>query len=510
MEVSVQQTVSMQEYLQVLARVEDLEAQLAWFQRQFFGRKSERFVPDIPGQLLLDFGGTGVDVAAVEAVKQTIEAHERSVPSKKSAHQGREALPADLPRVKEVIEPQEDTTGMVRIGEDITEVVEYEAGRVWVRQTIRPRYARTEEQQAAAEAAAEAEGQTPPPTVIQAPAPDGPFPRLKAGISFLVHILISKYVDHLPLYRISGQLARQGLKIPDSTLVQWVKTAADHLLPLYEIYKIVLLRAIYLQMDETTLKVLEDGKGKCHLGYLWTAFDPVNKLPCFFYQKGRDHKGPKEFLERFAGILQCDGYSVYETLDKKMKSIELTHCMAHIRRKFFDAQKNDTKRAQTALTFIKALYLTEEKARLQQMNALQRFDLRQKEAKPVFDLLTTWLQEQYNKVTPQSAIGKAIAYALRLWDNMGRYLTDGSIEIDNNLVENVIRPAALGRKNYLFAGSHEAAQRTAMLYTFFSACKQHGISPEIWLTDVLNRMYLHPVNRLEELLPQNWMPKNEG
>lgn len=498
----------MEVHLQVLAQMADLKARLAWFERQFFGRKSERFVPDTPGQLLLDFGAASPGEAVVEAVKQQVEAHERSAPTKQPAHQGREAIPADLPRISQTIEPEGDTGGMVRIGEDISEQIEYEAGRIWVRQTIRPRYARPEAQQAEAEAAAEAEGRTPPPQIVQAPAPDGPFPRLKAGVSLLVHILVSKFVDHLPLYRISGQLARQGLKIPDSTFGQWVKTAADHLLPLYKAYETVLLRAVYLQMDETTLKVLEDGKGKCHLGYLWAVFDPVNRLPLFFYQKGRDHKGPKAFLERFAGTLQCDGYSVYETLDKKMGAINLTHCMAHIRREFFEAQRNDAKRAQTALTFIKLLYAIEEKARLRQLSAGQRLELRQKEAKPVFEALKTWLDAEYQKVLPKSAIAKAIAYALHRWGNMARYLTDGKLEIDNNLVENSIRPAAIGRKNYLFAGSHEAAQRTAMLYTFFSACKQHGINPETWLRDVLNRLYLHPVNRLEELLPQNWKPKD--
>lgn len=269
-------------------------------------------------------------------------------------------------------------------------MLQYEAGRIWVQQIIRPRYARTRAQQAAAETQAAAQNAPSRAQIVQAAVPDSPFPRLKAGVSLLVYILISKFVDHLPLYRIMGQFARQGLKIPDSTMCQWVSVAADHLLPLYKVYEKQIFRATCLQMDETTLKILEDAKGKCHLGYLWAVFDPVNKRPFFFCQKGRDHRGPKELLQSFAGTLQCDGYSVYETLNKKLNTMQLLNCMAHIR-------------------------------------------------------------NEYNKVLPASKTGKAIAYALHRWDNMSRYLTDGTLETDNNLVENIIRPAAIGRKNYLLS-----------------------------------------------------------
>ncbi len=245
------------------------------------------------------------------------------------------------------------------------------------------------------------------------------------------------------------------------------------------------------------------------MGYLWAAFDPVRKLPFFFYEKGRGHKGPLALLDDFVGTLQCDGYSAYETLDKKVSGLRLLGCMAHIRRKFFEAKGNDEKRAQQALAFIRHLYAVEEEARLLGLTHAERLELRQKNAKPVFDTLGNWIKEEYQKVLPASAIGKALAYAIRRWDYMAHYLTDGSLEIDNNLVENSIRPAAIGRKNYLFAGNHESAQRIAVLYTLLSACKQHGVNPEAWLTDVLNRMYKHPVNRLEELLPQNWKPAGQ-
>ncbi len=495
------QTIPLNDYQKVVAENTDLKQRIAWFERMVFGRKSERFVPaePVPGQLNIAFDPEQDNVVE-QSVRQLIEAHERKVPEKKeSAHKGRIPIPADLVRVEEVIEPDEDVSGMKRIGEDVTEVLEYEAGRIWVRRIVRPKYAWAETNKE------NSEGQ-----IVQAPAKDLPFGRSKAGVSLIAHILISKYVEHLPLHRLIARFARSGLKIPPATMGQWVKTGADPLLILYEAYKKIVFGSFYLQMDETTLKVLEGEKGKAHLGYLWAVFDPINKLPFFFYQPGRDHKGPKKILERFAGVLQCDGFGVYETLNAKLDALALMNCMAHIRREFFDAQSNDAQRAQTALTLIKLLYEVEEKARKLGLDAEQRLELRLKESKPIFDTLGEWLHTEYNKVTPASAIGKAIKYALNRWKNMVLFFANGNIEIDNNLVENIIRPAAIGRKNYLFAGSHESAQRTAMLYTFFAACKHHGIDPEKWLTNVLNRINDHKVSQLHELMPQNWRLATES
>lgn len=465
-----------------------------------FGRKSERFVPaETPvGQLSVQFD-TEQAQGVEESVRQLIAAHERKVaPKKENAHKGRVPIPAHLPRVEEVIEPEEDTSGMKRIGEDVTEVLEHEPGKVWVRRIVRPKYARVQ-----------ANEEPEPSQIVQAPSKELPFGRSKAGVSLIVHILISKYVEHLPLHRLIARFARSGLKIPPATMGHWVKTGAAPLMILYEAYQKVVFDSYYLQMDETTLKVLEDAKGKAHLGYLWAVFDPIRKLPFFFYQMGRNHRGPIKLLERFAGVLQCDGFSVYEALNKRLDELALMNCMAHIRREFFDAQSNDAERAQTALALIKLLYEVEDKARVQGLNAEQRLELRLKESKPVFDTLGQWLQTEYGKVTPASTIGKAIQYALNRWKNMGLFLANGNIEIDNNLVENIIRPAAIGRKNYLFAGSHESAHRTAMFYTFFAACKQHGIDPEKWLTDVLNRIHDHKVSQLHELMPHNWKPATE-
>ena len=502
-------SVPLEVYQQALSEIDSLKARVAWFERQIFGAKSERFIPDVPGQLPLNFGGNSHDAAIAALVeeqqklKQQVAAHEREV--NKSKHPGRSELPGHLPRIEEVIEPQEDLQDMIRIGEDVSEVLEMEVGKLWVRRTVRPRYARNPQTQAQMEAQAQAEGKVPPSPIVQAPAPASPFPRHKAGVSLMVYLLVAKFVDHLPLYRISKQFARQGVKIPDSTLGQWVQAVCDALLVLYEAYEKQLFKANYLQMDETRLKVLEEGSpGKCHLGWLWAVFDPVHKLPFFFYEKGRDHKGPKQRLEHFVGTLQCDGYGVYETLDNKLENVQRMHCLAHIRREFFEARPNDQKRADQALNMIGALYALEEQARKQELSHQERLDLRQQKAKPVFDLFHAWMQEQYNEVLPKSKIGQALQYGLNRWKNMHPYLNNGALEIDNNLVENIIRPAAIGRKNYLFAGSHDAAKRIAMVYTFFAACKHHNINPEEWLTDVLNRIHSHPINQINHLLPHYW------
>ena len=492
---------------QILAENMLLKSRIAWFERQMYGQKRERFIAPVdPTQLSLEFGEETIEVAPEDA-KQIIAAHERTKPDKENAHKGRVPIPADLPRVEEVIEPEEDTSAMTRIGEDITEIIEITPGRVWVRRIVRPRYARTDTAQQELEAKAAADGTIAAGQIVQASLPEMAFPRMKAGVSMLVHILVSKYVDHLPLYRIAQQFARHKLKIPDSTLGNWVTSACEHLLPLYKVYEQAFFHANYLQMDETTLKVLEDGKGKCHLGYLWAVFDPVRQYPFFFYQTGRDHRHPKKLLERFSGTLQADGYSVYETLNSKLTNLNLVNCMAHIRREFFEAKSNDENRANTALIFIQELYKVEREARERQLSHEERGKLRIEKSTVIFIDFKKWCIEEYQKVLPKSSIGQAIAYTLRRMDNMVLYLADGKIEIDNNLVENIIRPVAIGRKNYLFAGSHEAAQRTAMLYTFFALCKHHNINPEEWLQDVLNRIAFTKPSQLTQLLPPFWKPQ---
>lgn len=472
-----------------------LKHRLAELQRLLFGAKSERFVPTaIPGQLQLELEGLE-EIAT--AHKKMVAAHERSERTEPGKHQGRLPIPEHLERVEEKIEPLEDTTDMKHIGDEVTETLEYEPGRLWVRRIVRPKYARR----------AVEEGQS---EVVVAPMPQQAFPKMKAGVSLLVYLVISKFAEHLPLYRLCQLLARQGVKIPESTMGEWVKVAIERLEVLYAAYKRLLLQSSYLQMDETRLQVLEESKkGKAHLGYIWAMYDPVQKLPFYTYLPGRSHHGPKKLLEPFAGHLQSDGYSVYELLNKVMSAITLVNCWAHARREFIKAQDNDQIRATEVLKKIQAMYKVEDEARKLQLGPDERLALRQQKSKPVWDELFDYLQAELPKVLPKSPIGTAFAYTLKRKENLGRFLLDGRLEIDNNLVENAIRPIAIGRKNYLFAGNHEAAQRIAVIYTFINACKHRDIDPALWLQDVLGKLHRQPINQIEELLPQNWTPPQQ-
>ena len=228
-------------------------------------------------------------------------------------------------------------------------------------------------------------------------------------------------------------------------------------------------------------------------------------LVLFDYQQGRGREGPLAMLKDFKGHLQTDGYAVYNIFNER-EDVVLIHCMAHARRMFYEALANDELRAAHALQQIGLLYDVERKAKQQTLNAEQLVGLRQEEALPVLQTLSLWMKEEYIKVLPKSAIGKALAYSIGRWDQLMIYAADGRLNIDNNPVENCIRPLAIGRKNYLFAGNHQAAQRSAMLYSLLGTCKLHSINPFIWLKDVLQRIGTHPINKIEDLLPPNWKP----
>jgi hypothetical protein len=262
--------------------------------------------------------------------------------------------------------------------------------------------------------------------------------------------------------------------------------------------------------DESPVPVLDSSKeGSTHKGYYWVFYAPLTHLIMFIYHKSRGGDAPREVLKDFQGYLQVDGYSVYDQFERT-EGFVLMACMAHIRRKFHEALSNDKVRADNALEQIGLLYAVEKQARENQMSHEARFDLRKEKSEPVMQSLRTWMLEQYSQVLPKSAIGQALSYALQHWDRACNYLKDGKLEIDNNWIENKIRPLALGRKNYLFAGSHEAAARAGMMYSFFAMCRKEEINPSQWLSDVLARIQDHPINQIHQLLPHNWKQEKES
>jgi len=475
-------TISKEEFETLKAENAWLKQQLAELNRLIFGAKSERFIgTDINQPNLFDFPEDEIEEKSTEEITYT-----RNKPREKKQPLRME-LPAHLPRRDEVIEPEDLPSNAKLIGEAITEILEYEPASAYVRHIIRKKYIveQTDEET----------------KIVIAPLPCLPIPKGNAGPSMISHILVSKFIDHLPFYRQVQILKRQDLNIAESTIGGWFNAGCNLLLPLYEALKAKLLLADYLMADETPIPVLtKDKPGATHKGYHWVYYDPGEKLVLYDYRKTRGREGPDEFLENYHGYLQTDGYTAYNNL-KNHSNITLLACMAHARRKFDHARDNDTVLAEQALKMFQDLYQIEQQARNEGLSYDAIHELRQKESKPILGQLEAWLQEQHNKTLPKSAIGAAIAYTLTLWPRLIRYIDQGRFQIDNNLIENSIRPVALGRKNYLFAGSHEAAQQAAVIYSLVGTCKINNIEPFTYLTKILSVIPDYPVNQLQILLP---------
>lgn len=486
-------TVLRSENDQLRAQNLQLMHRLSQLERLVFGRKSERFVPGaaMAGQPTL-FSGLAAPVVETEAEKENI-AYERSKrKGVEKLHPGRNDLPASLPRQEVVIEPEEDVTGMVCIGRDVTEELEYTPGKLFVRRYVRPRYARPG-----------GEG------VVQAKVPPRPIDKGIPGPHLLAQILSDKYIDHLPLYRQAKRYEREGMRIPDATLGDWLRQSVQILAVIYAKIKEKVLQSGYLMGDETTIKVLEsDKKGSTHLGYYWVYYDPADKLPLFIYQQGRAAAYPKEHLASFSGYLQTDGYEAYERLVLERRDIVHLSCWAHARRKFEEALQIDRENATTVLSFIQKLYAIERQCREQGLSDEQRLEQRQQQAVPVLEKIKEMLDHFSLTLTPKNPLAVATAYSLKRWGKLILYAQNGQLEIDNNPIENAIRPVAVGRKNYLFAGSHDSAQRAAVAYTILAACKTADINPLGYLADVLQNLPARNVNDIDDLLPHQWAMKN--
>jgi transposase len=470
-----------------LVQMDLLKAELAQLKRLIFGTKSESFHPQQQAeQLSLDIQADATATTSVIGAKRV--AYTRiQTETKPATHPVRMKLPEHLERKEIVLEPEEWREGCRRIGEEVTEELEYEPGKLFVNRFVRPKYVKVDNS-----------------GILIAPMIDRPLPKAIAGPGLLTQIVVDKYLDHLPLHRQQQRFSREKINIPYSTLTDWVSHTCQLITPLYDALVKETLSGDYLHADETPIKVLDkDKKGETHRGYYWVYHNSLRDLVLFDYQPGRGREGPSAMLKGFTGFVQTDGYSGYNFLNRE-KDIVLFHCWAHARRKFYDALPNDKARAEQALEQIQQLYHIESIAREQSLNEDKLLQVRQQKSAPVLQNLHEWMRQTYMEVTPQSAIGKAVAYSLKLWDGLTTYATNGKLNIDNNPVENAIRPVAIGRKNYLFAGSHEAAQRSAMLYSLFGTCKLHEVNPFDWMKDVLQKIPGHPVNKVAYLLPHHW------
>lgn len=467
------------------SRLAKVEFELAQLKRMIFGAKSERFVPaSHPSQLNL-LEEPAVESGEIETI--IVDRHERN--KKKEKHPVRQPFPASLPRQVTVIYPQgfDQNSTQKPIGEEVTEILEEIPGKFFVKKIVRPKYA-------------DPKGDG----IVIAELPSRPIEKGLFGTLLLTRIIIEKYCDHLPLYRQLERMKRAGIKLAYSTVADVPAQISDVLEPLYLALAGQVLTSRYLGVDETPHPVLDkDVKQKTHRGYFWVYQSVEQRLVLFDYKPGRGKNGPAEFLKDFKGFLQTDGYQVYEEYGKR-DDIELVGCMAHARRYFEKAQDSHRDKSQHVLSLLQKIYAIEREIKERNCSEHETVEVRIKESTPILLELKRWLDDHLYSVTPQSPLGKAIGYMHSRWDNLTKYLNHGFLQIDNNLVENAIRPTVLGRKNYLFSGSHEAAQRSAMFYSLIGSCKMNGINPEEWLADVLDRINDTKFSQLHSLLPNNW------
>ena len=478
------------------AKIESITFQLARLKAWKFGAKTERMNAE---QREIFEETVAADQASLEAQLAALQqpaGEGGSAPKKQQRRQPkREALPAHLPRVEQRVEP-EDThcpapgcgRPMTRVGEDISERLDIVPAQFFVQRQIRGKWACKCCQ-----------------LLVQEPAAAQVFDNALPTPGLQAHTVISRFVDHVPYYRQEQINARSGVHTPRSTLAAWGGQTGAQLMPLYEAHRAFVLGSRVVHADETPIALLDPGGGKTRKAYMWAyargAFDPEPGV-VYDFRPGRGGKYPFEFLKGWSGTLVCDDYSGYDASLKIAGRIE-AGCLAHARRKFDELVKaNASQVAVQAIVRIAGLYRIEADAR--ELSCEQRLQMRQERAEPLWRELHAWLQLERQRVPDGSATAKAIDYSLNRWTALTRFLVDGDVPIDNNHIENQIRPWAVGRRNWLFIGSELAGERAAVVVSLLQSVKLNGGDPWAYLKDVLTRLPTHLNSRIEELLPHRW------
>ncbi|MFC2081448.1 IS66 family transposase [Bacteroidota bacterium] len=491
-------------------KIKQLTDQLAWYRRKFWKASSEKYIPQDPNQRRIDFEGLDVlpqEKEFIEKAAKEIISYKRKKPENKKKPV-RLPLPDHLRREKEIIEPEGIDENWVRIGQEVTEILEHKPGELFVRQIIRPKYALKKELQKESEQTEESQDNK---NVKIASLPLLPLPRSNAGASLLADILLGKYMYHLPFHRKIAMFKQAGVSLPASTVNGWFSGSSDLLRAMYYRLRELVLASDYIQVDESTIPVVNNEKKRTVKAYLWVVRSVMKNLVFFHYDKGsRAQKVIIELLHDYQGAVQTDGYEAYSIYENK-KGVLLLGCWAHARRKFTEALKEDKSGAEYALEQIGMIYKVEAMAKDQDMDPGQRAELRQRLAYPILTAFEKWIVNYYPKTLPKGRMSKALSYTYNLFHRLSRYHLDGRYQIDNNQVENDIRPLALGRKNYLFCGNHDAAENAAIMYSLLGCCKASDVNPQAWLTDVLTRIPEFNNNYsldLADLLPHNWKASN--
>jgi transposase len=486
-------------------KIKHLTDQLSWYRRKLWKPSSEKYIPQDPNQRRIDFEGLDILPQEEEAIKEAakeIITYERKRPEKVKKQPVRLPLPDYLRREEEIIEPECIDDNWVRIGEEVTEILEHKPGELYVRRIVRPKYVLRKELQQQNENTEE-----PVKNLKIGTLPLLPLPRSNAGPSLLAELLIGKYMYHLPFHRQLVIFKQTGISLPASTVNGWFMGSCDLLRALYRRLREIVLAMDYIQVDESTVPVIDNKKQRAAKAYLWVVRSVMKDLVFFHYDKGsRAQKVVVELLHDYQGAVQTDGYEAYSIYENK-KGVLLLGCWVHARRKFTEAEGEDPSGAAYALEQIGMLYRVEAMATDQNMDYNQRAELRKKLAYPILCAFEKWIVSYYHKALPKGRMSKALSYTYSLYHRLSRYHLDGRYQIDNNLIENAIRPLTLGRKNYLFCGNHDAAENAAIMYSLLGCCKAWDVNPREWLTDVLSKVPAYNKDYsldLADLLPHNW------
>jgi transposase len=475
---------------------EKLQHQLEQLLRQRYGPKGERIDP---AQLLLFAREILAQAEPTPAPPPTPAPTPAPIAPKKNGH-GRKPLPASLPRqqVLHDVPPEQRTCpdcGGERtcIGQDIREQLEFIPASLVVLEHIRPKYACR---------ACEAH------VVIAERLPE-PIDKGLPGPGLLAYVAVSKYGDHLPLYRLEGIFKRYDVELSRSTMCDWMATVAELLEPIVKRMLSLILTSRVVQNDDTTVPVQDHGGKGIKTGRLWVSIgDHGHPYTVYTYTPDRSAAGPREIFKDYKGYLQADAYSAYDGLYESGAIVEVG-CLMHARRKFYEARTSDPPRSHQALAWIGLLYDVERELKGREAGDYEAFvalrhRVRGERSRPIFDKFHAWLEAERPKVLPRSPIGEAIQYALNHWEALKRSLEAGFLELDNGACERAFKPVALGRKNWLFAGSDKGGQTAAILMSLCTTCKDLGIDPQRYLRDVLGRISTHPAKRIDELLPDRW------
>jgi len=493
---TLQNTVISQEF-----QIQELQRQLAWFKRQFFGTKSEKLSSVTPNNNPDLFGEEQSNTLNTSSTSNTslstiVPSHTRKVVAK--GH-GRNELPSHLEIKEKVIDiPEEQKTcsccGKPKkcIGQDESEKLELVPSQYFIEKTIRPKYACS---------TCTEEG------VTQSPMPMQLVPGGMYGLSVMIEIILGKFYLHLPFERQSQDLIRQGINLAPSVMVDWTELFCANLMPIIELMKSDILSGMYIHTDDTGIPVqIDRKKGKAHKGIMW-VYVGESQTVLFEYTAGRQGVHPQDFLKEYQGYLHADGYSGYDKLYLKSR-IKECMCWSHARRKIFDAYEAGDTRAKRPLQLIGWLFVIERYMKENGYDDKAKVELRQSLSKVILDKLHKWLKNNEYSIVPSSNLGKGMAYTLKNWQALQTYLEQGYLEMTNNLSERQLRKVVLGRKNWMMCGSENGARRAATLYSIVATCKLLNIDPYKYLADVLMKLSHLPIEKVHKLTPLQWKKSN--